>query len=73
MKQLHPSAAHIVAAYNIKNAEGYQDDREYGAGHRALATLHSHNYNNAAVFTVRYHNGPNIGPRRHVFNGEGPS
>ena len=65
LKQLNPSATHIVAAYNIKNGEGYADDREYGASYRALGVLSTHRYNNVALFTVRYHNGDNLGPRRH--------
>ena len=36
LKQLHPSASHIVASYAFKNFEGFQDDREYGAGYRIL-------------------------------------
>ena len=66
MRQLHPSATHIMAAYRIKTHEGSQDDREYGASYRMLETLKTQDSSNAAVSVVRYHKGPNIGPRRHV-------
>ena len=70
MRQLHPSASHIVAAFSAKNAEGFNDDREYGSGHRALNTITSNGYTNVATFTVRYHEGQNIGPRPSYAHGE---
>ena len=66
MRQLHPSATHIVGAYSIKNNDGYQDDREYGAGYRILNVINNNAYGNIAVFVVRYHGGHNIGPKRHL-------
>ena len=65
VKQIHPSATHIVAAYNMKGGNGFQDDREYGEGHRLLDIISRNTYQNTAVFIVRYHEGPNLGPRRH--------
>ena len=32
VKSLHPSADHIIGAYNLKNNWGFQDDSELGAG-----------------------------------------
>ena len=66
VRQLHPSATHVVAAYSLKNCDGYQDDKEYGAGYRALNVINVNNYASIAVFIVRYHQGPNIGPKRHI-------
>ena len=66
LRQLHSSAAHIVAAYSFKNWDGFQDDREFGEGHRLLRILTDNQHNNVAIFVVRYHNGPNLGPRRHI-------
>ena len=66
IRQLHPSAAHIVASYVVKNGVGFQDDREYGAGHRVLNIIETNNYMNIAAFVVRYHGGRNLGPKRHV-------
>ena len=66
LRQVHPSASHIVAAYSIKNGEGYADDREYAAGHRILNILNTNGHGNTAAFVVRYHDGINLGPRRHI-------
>ena len=65
VRQLHPGASHIVAAYSIKNGEGFQDNREFGTGHRLADVLANNNYHNTAIYAVRYHDGPNLGPRRH--------
>ena len=53
MKQLFSDADHIVAAFINRNSEGFQDDREFGAGHRVLTTLKEQNSMNIAVFVVR--------------------
>ena len=65
IKQLHPSATHVPAVYSIKSYDGFQDDKEYGAAHRILDVVTQNNHTNVAVFTVRYHHGPNLGPKRH--------
>ena len=67
MKQLYPSAPHILAAYAIKNNEGYQDDKEHGAAVRVLKTLkqQSTTNTNVAVYVVQEYDGKHIGPRRH--------
>ena len=67
MHQLYPEASHIMAAYLIKNYEGYQDDREFGAAVKILKTLKQHqNIPNIAIYVVRQHDGTHIGPRRHT-------
>ena len=65
MRQLHPSTTHIVAAYILKNSDGYQDDREFGAGYRIKDYMVKNAHSNVAVFMVRYHAGPNIDPKQH--------
>ena len=66
IKQMHPQAAHILAAFSFKNTEGYQDDREYGASSRMLAAIKDLNATNCCVFVVREYDGIHIGPRRHT-------
>ena len=39
IRTLHPSVDHIIAAYNLKNVSGYQDDEEYGASSKLLKYL----------------------------------
>ena len=67
MKQLFADADHIVAAFINRNSEGFQDDREFGAGHRVLATLKEQNSMNIAVFVVRRFGGKQLGPSRHDY------
>ena len=65
LKTIHPSADHIVAAYNLRNTSGYQDDGETGSGSRLLYNvLKESKPTNVVVFVVRYKNGLNIGPTR---------
>ena len=53
MRQLYPSAAHIMAAYVLKNSnEGHQDDQEHGSSVKILKTLKDQSVNNMAVFVV---------------------
>ena len=66
VKQIHPSASHIVAAYNTKGGSGHQDDREFGAGYQLQSLLNKGSFINTTVYVVRYHEGPNLGPRRHI-------
>ena len=67
VKQMFPQAAHIMAAFTIKNnIEGYQDDREFGAAVRILETINGTGTPNIAVYVVRDYDGTHIGPRRHV-------
>ena len=66
MKQLFPDADHIIAAYIIRNGEGYQDDSEHGASLRMLKTLKDQEVQNTAVFVVRYYGGMRLGPSRHT-------
>ena len=67
LKQIFPSASHIMMAYSFKNNhDGYQDDREFGASVQILRTLkEQQNISNIAVYMVREHDGTHIGPRRH--------
>ena len=65
MKQTYPEATHIMAAYMIRNGDGYQDDREFGAASKILKTLEQNNVQNLAVYVVRKYGGQHLGPRRH--------
>ena len=65
MRQLHPTANHIIAVYKIKNQDGFQDDHEFGAGFRLLSSLIDQDVTNAAIFTVRYSDSTHISPKRH--------
>ena len=61
---LHPSADHVVAAFNTKSATGYQDDDEYGADRKLFTEIAKSLPQNVAVFVVRYHSGTHLGPKR---------
>ena len=61
IKIMHPSADHIVAAYNLKNASGHQDDDELSAGAKLLKYLRDTRPLNTVIFVVRYKNGGNLG------------
>ena len=65
IKQMYPQAAHVMAAFVIKNIEGNQDDREFGASTKILDSLKSSNVANLAMYVVRDYDGEHIGPRRH--------
>ena len=62
---IHPAATHIMAACNLRSVSAYQDDGEYGASHKILADLKEQCPANVAVYVVRYHNGPKLGPKHH--------
>ena len=66
-RSLYPAANHLVAAYKLKNGyEGFQDDLEYGAGHRLLKALKAMTpLSGTAVFVARTYDGSHIGPIRH--------
>ena len=63
-KTLHPSADHIIAAYNLKTVSGHQNDGEIGGGYKLLQYLKQNKPLNTVVFVVRYRNGGNIGATR---------
>ena len=65
VRQLFPDATHIPAAYTIKNGMGYQDDREFGEGHRLLKILTDNAIQGVAVYVTRYHEGSHLGVTRH--------
>lgn len=64
MFQLYPHTDHIVAAFNAENEEGFQDNGEFGAGHRVLKTIQDSKLYNVSVFVVREYGGRNLGPLR---------
>ena len=65
VKTLHPSADHIVAAFNLKSVSGFQDDGELGGGYKMLQLLKENRPMNSVVFVVRHKNGGNIGVTRY--------
>ena len=66
VKQSHPQASHVMAAFVCKNMEGHQDDREYGASVKMLQEIKTQNATNICVFVVREYSGVHIGPCRHT-------
>ena len=69
LRILHGKARHIVCAFQLQNdidpqSADYVDDEEWGAGRQLLRMLVDAENIYRAVFVVRYHNGPNIGPAR---------
>ena len=65
IKQLYTDADHIIAAFTNRNTTGYQDDREFGAGHKLLKTIQDQQTNNIAVYVVRRFGGKLLGAARH--------
>ena len=61
---LHLAADHIVAAYNLKNECGYQDDNEHGAGPKILTVLQDVTPVDTAVFMARVYGGKDLGSVR---------
>ena len=62
-------ATHVICAYRIMDPDVAHmtdciDGGELGAGRRLLQMLIDNSHANIAVFVVRYHRGPNIGPSR---------
>ena len=66
-RQIFPDATHIPAVYSIKNGAGFEDDREFGEGHRLLKILSDNAIQGVAIFVVRYHDGPHLGTQRHEY------
>ena len=65
----HLSASHLACAYRVfgssfPHLQNYVDGGEYGAGRKMLQVLKDLKVWNIAVYIVRYHNGPNLGPQR---------
>lgn len=60
----YPEADHIVAASIVEGEGAYQDDAEYGAGHRLLNILRDYKLGNVALFVIRHYGGENIGSLR---------
>lgn len=64
MFQIYPHADHIIAAFITENEEGFQDNGEFGAGHRILKTLKETKLYQIAVFVIREYGGQNLGVLR---------
>ena len=68
VKLLHPSAQHVICAYDVDEqdifAKDYCDDGEHGAGRAALNYLAECNVKDTACFIVRYYGGHKIGQQR---------
>ena len=69
IKLLHPSARHIMCAYNLPGIEtyiyrDYCDDQEVGAGRKMLQILEENDITHKAVFVVRYIGQGKMGPKR---------
>lgn len=64
VKQLHPSADHIMMAYTIQAKIGLQDDGEHNGAIRIHATLQERKLNNIIAFVIRRYGGVHIGAAR---------
>ena len=64
MRQLHPEADHIVAAYRVKKYEGACDDGEHSAGVKLWRLLVAKQKKDQVVFVIRKYGGIHLGPRR---------
>ena len=69
LKYRFADADHIMCSYRIldpdvAHMQDSLDGGEFGAGRRLLQLLIDQGQNNVAVFVVRHHLGPNIGPAR---------
>ena len=53
-----------MAAYNLRNASGNQDDDEFGASSKILQQLKEEHPLNIAVFVVRDFGGTKLGRKR---------
>ena len=65
----HISATHLMSGYRVfgsrfAHLQDFTNDGEHGGGRTILNTMKSVLVWNMVVFIVRYHNGPNLGPRR---------
>ena len=65
----HISATHVMCAHRIFGSsfhrlQDYVEGKEHGGGRAILNTMKDSGVWNIAVFVVRYHAGPNLGPRR---------
>ena len=69
VRQKHISATHVMGAHRIFGSkfhllQDHMDNGEWGSGRIILDAIKSCKVWNIAIFIVRYHNGPNLGPRR---------
>ena len=65
----HISATHVMCAHRIFGSsfhrlQDYVEGKEHGGGRAMLNAIKESGVWNIAVFVVRYHAGPNLGPRR---------
>ena len=67
VRSLHPSATHVIAVFNFKTKNGFQDDGEHGAGFKLLKAIQAETGNNVniAVFVTRVYGGVHMGQYRH--------
>ena len=69
VKTLYSDTTHVICVYRLLNSRGPfgqdgLDDGDHGSGHHMLSLLKENNYENMAVYVVRYygelHHGPSI-------------
>ena len=71
----HISASHVICGYRIFGSsfhtlQDYVDAKEHGGGRKILEVIKNARIWNVVVVVVRYHNGPNLGPRCFEIIGE---
>ena len=69
MRYRFADASHVMCAYRIIDTDVAHmqdgvDDGEIGAARRLIQMLGEQQFNNVAVYVIRYHSGVNIGPIR---------
>ena len=64
IRQLYPSAAHIMMGYDCQKGQGCHDNGECGAGLKLQQLLEDNNMSNKAIFVVRSLTGQKLGPCR---------
>ena len=69
MRYRYADTTHVMCAYrildeDIANSQDAIDGGELGASRKILNMMIDNLYGNCAVYVIRYHNGPNLGPQR---------
>ena len=64
VRQLHPSATHVIAAVHLKNQLVYQDDGEHSGGNKMSLFLKDNYEPGISIYIVRCYGNKKLGPDR---------
>lgn len=66
VRQIHPSATHVAAAYvgTTENSYAFHNDGEHGSGLKLIRTIKEENHSGVTVCLVRRFGGTHLGPLR---------